>query len=217
LFIFFLFPGLQAQILEKEANMSLGVQMGNEVILVDIEAKDAGDLWEDYFKDRYDEKVKKNRKADEYYVTGVRINSIFSVSNIDVYTKFEERGSNTVMTFWVDLGMSFVNSEDYPTEYKGVIDLMEDFRIHARTWAVNEELEDAEGVLEDYKKDLDKLEKNNAKLHERIADYEQKIVEAKADIEQNLIEQEETRMSIDRQVQVLKEIQMRMESIKQQK
>jgi CII-binding regulator of phage lambda lysogenization HflD len=215
-FLFFNFP-LDAQILEKESNMSLGVQRGNEMILIDIEDKEAADLWEEYFEDRYDGKVKRNRKADEYYVTGVRINSIFSVANIDVYTKFEERGSNTMMTLWVDLGMSFVNSTDYASEYQGVIDLMEDFRIYARTYAVNKEYEEAEEVLEDLKKDLDKLEKQNGKLHEKIDDYEQKILEAKADIEQNLLDQEGKKLSIDQQIEVLKQIQIKQEDIKKMK
>lgn len=209
--------GLNAQIIEKEANMSLGVQMSNQVMLDDINDNDAADLWEDYFEGRYDGKVKRNRKADEYYVTGVRINSIFTVSNIDVYVKFEERGSNTQMTLWVDLGMAFVNSVEYPTEYKGVVDLLEDFRIYARTYAVNEELENAEDDLESLKKDLDQLESKNAKLHEKIDDYQQKIIDAKAEIEQNLLDQDEKRQAIDRQIEVLKEIQVRLESIKKQK
>lgn len=205
---------LDAQILEKDSNMSLGVQRGNEVILTDIEDKEAADLWEDYFEDRYDGKVKRNRKADEYYITGVRINSIFSVSNIDVYTKFEERGSNTMMTLWVDLGMSFVNSTDYTTEYQGVIDLMEDFRIYARTYVVNKEYEEAEKELEGMKKDLDKLEKQNGRLHKKVDDYQQKILEAKADIEQNLVDQDEMKLSIDRQIEVLKQIQVKQANIK---
>jgi len=206
--------GLSAQILEKESNMSLGVQTGNEVILTEIEAKDAAKLWGTYFKDEYDEKVKRNRKADEYYTTGARINSIFSVSKIDVYSKFEERGSNTVMTLWIDLGMAFVNAADYPTEYQGVLDLMEDFRVFARKFVVNEEFEAAEKELDKMKKDLDKLEKKNGRLHEKVADYETKIVDTKSEIEQNLIDQEENRISIDQQIEMLKQIQIRLESIK---
>lgn len=214
---FFIFSTpVKAQILEKDSNMSLGVQTGNEVILTEIEDKDAAKLWKAYFEDRFDGKVKRNRKADEYYVTGVRINSIFSVSNIDVYTKFEERGSNTLMTLWVDLGMSFVNSADYPTEYQGTIALLEDFRIYARTYAVNKEYEAAEKVLEDLKKNLDKLEKQNGRLHKKIDDYQEKILEARADIEQNLVDQDEMKLSIDRQIEVLKQIQVKQNEIKKE-
>jgi hypothetical protein len=207
---------LMGQIIEKEANMSLGVQVGNEVILDDIDPKDAIDVWEDYFKDLYDEKVKRNRKADEYYSTGVRINSIFTVSKIDVYSKFEGYRDGTRMTMWVDLGMAFVNSEDYPTEYNGVVNLLEDFRVHAKTVVITNEYDEAEKNLDKMKKDLDKLEKTNSKLHDKIADYEQKIIEAENDIKQNLIEQDDKRIEIDKQIDLLKEIQIRLENIKKQ-
>lgn len=207
---------INAQILEKESNMSLGVQTGNEVILDDISAKVAANLWEDYFKDKYREKVKRNKKANEYYTTGVRINRIYSVSNIDIYSKFDERGSSCVMSLWVDLGMAFVNSAEYNTEYKAIVEMMEDFRVFARTYVVQEEYDNAEKTLEKMKKDLDKLEKQNGKLHDKIASYEEKILEAKDNISLNEVEQEDQKISIDRQIEVLKEIQTRLSSIKKQ-
>jgi hypothetical protein len=207
---------LFGQIIEKESKMSLGVQVGNEVILDDVDPKDAVDIWEEYFKDLYDEKVKRNKKADEYYTTGVRINSIFTVSKIDVYSKFEGYRNGTRMIIWVDLGMAFVNSADYPSEYNGVVKLLEDFRIHAKSVVVTNEYDEAEKNLDKLKKDLDKLEKNNSKLHDKISDYEQKIVEAENDIKQNLIEQDDKRIEIDKQIDLLKEIQIRLENIRKQ-
>ena len=203
---------LRAQIIEKESNMSLGVQTGNQLILDDVSVKDAEKLWEDFFKEYG--KVKRNRKADEYFSTGVRVNRIFTVSNIDVYAKFEERGSSSVMTLWVDLGMAFVNSKDYPTEYKGVVDLMDEFRIYARTYVVKAEYEDAEKALENLKKDLNKLVKQKGDLEDDIAKYEQKIREAKDDIIKNMQDQESQKMAIDKQIEVLKQVQDRLEAIR---
>ena len=211
--LIFLFSGtISAQILEKDSNMSLGVQTGNEMILDDVQVKVAEDLWEDFFKEYG--KVKKNKKANEWYTTGVRINRIFSVSNIDVYVRFDERGSSSVMTMWVDLGMAFVNSKEYATEYKGVIDMMEEFRIYARTYVVEKEYKEAEKELENMKKELNKLEKKNGDLHDDITKYEEKIREAKDAIVTNLQDQETQKKSIDKQIDVLKQVQVRLESIR---
>jgi hypothetical protein len=192
--------------------MSLGVQTGQEMVLEDISPKDAYDLWKDFFKEYG--KVKRNKKAKEYYSTGVKIHQIYIRSNIDVYTKFEERGSNTTMTLWVDLGMAFVNAKDFPKEYQGTIELMDDFRISVKKHVINEELKDQEDALEKIKKSLAKLERENEKLHDKIVDYEQKIVEAREDIEKNLVDQDQKRMEIDAQLEVLKAIQERLKNIK---
>lgn len=200
------------QILETEANMSLGVQSANEIILDDIDPGDAYKLWKEYFK-KFG-KIKRNKKANEYYSTGVRINKIFTASNIDVYTRFEERGSSTTMTMWVDLGMAFVNSKVYPTEYKAVVDMMDEFRVEANIFTIQKELDAAEKGMDKMKKDLVKLEKSNIKLHDKIASYEDKIYEAKNEISENLVSQDDKKIEIDRQLDVLKTIQQRMKNIK---
>lgn len=203
---------MYSQVLETESNMSLGVQVSNEVILDDISPKEALKLWKDYFKEYG--KLKRNKKANEYYSTGVKINRIFTATKIDFYTRFEDRGSSTTMTAWVDLGMAFVNSAEYPNEYKAVVQILEEFRILAREYVVGEELKVAEKDLDSMKKDLTKLEKENVKLHEKIDDYEQKILEAKSNISDNRFSQDEKRVEIERQVETLKEIQIRLESIR---
>jgi len=200
------------QILERESKMSLGVQTSNEVVLNDISPKDALKLWKEYFKEYG--KIKRNKKADEYYSTGVRINRIYNVSNIDVYVRFEEKGSNSIMLLWVDLGMAFVNSKDYPMENRGVLDLIDKFRISTKKYVIQEEADIEETALNKMKKDLIRLEKNNVKLHDAIIKYEEKIVLAKDDIITNVANQDEKRIEIDRQLDLLKEIQIRLESIK---
>jgi hypothetical protein len=213
-FFFFFMTSFFAfgQIYETESNMSLGVQSANEVILDDIQPNEAYKLWKDYFK-KYG-KIKRNKKANEYYSTGVRINKIFTASNIDVYTRFEERGSSTMMTMWVDLGMSFINSKGYPTEYKAVVEMLDDFRVEANLYMVQKDLDAAEKELGMMKKDLVKLEKINIKLHDKIDNYENKIVDTKKDINQNLVGQEDKKIEIDRQLETLKMIQKRMKQIK---
>lgn len=209
---FILSSSIKAQVMETESNMSLGVQVANEVVLEDISPKEAFKLWKDYFKEYG--KIKRNKKANEYYSTGVKINRIFSASKIDFYTRFEERGSSTTMTAWVDLGMAFVNSEEYPSEYKAVVQMLEEFRIIAREFVVGEELKLAEKDLDKMKKELAKLEKDKVNLHQKIEDYMERIRNAENQIVDNRISQDEKRKDIERQLDILKEIQIRLKSIR---
>jgi len=205
---------INGQILEREANMSLGVQPASQVQLDDISPNDALKLWKTYFKEYG--KIKRNKKADEYYSTGVKVNRIYDISKIDVYTRFEERGNSTMMTIWVDLGMAFVNSREYASEYRGLVEILEEFKIQTKEYIVGKELKEAEKGLVVYEKRLEKLEKSKLKLHEKIADYHEKIIKAEEDVEENREEQIKSKLDIDRQIEVLKEIQNRFESIQKE-
>jgi len=186
----------------------------NENADPDVSPKEALKLWKDYFKEYG--KLKRNKKAKEYYSTGVKINQIYEVSKIDVFNRFEERGNSTIMTIWVDLGMAFVTSSDYPSEYRGVVQVLEEFSLQTKEYVVGKEMKDAEEDLVKFEKKLEKLEKSNLKLHEKISDYHEKIVEAEGNIEENKKEKLKTKMDIDNQISVLKEIQFKLESIRKE-
>lgn len=202
---------VSAQIKEGQNNMSLGVQNSLETILDDVTASDAVKLWTEHMKQFGS--VKKNKKADEYYITGIKINQISLGSNIDVYARFVERGSSCTMIVWTDLGTAFVNSKDHPKEMAGFIAFLEDFKLKARKFAVQKELDMADKELKKLQKEQDGLFKANQKFHEDIKKAEEKIAKAKEDIKINLKDQEAKKLEIDKQMEFLKSVQKKMEAL----
>jgi len=209
--VFFSLPFVSGQITEGQNNMSLGVQNSLETVLEGVTVNEAVKLWTDHMKQFGS--VKRNKKADEYYITGIKINQISLGSNLDVYARFAERGSNCTMILWTDLGTAFINSKDHPKEFDGLKSFLEDFKIDAKRFAVQKELELAEKEMKKLQKEQDGLFKENQKLHEDIKKAEERIIKAKDDIKINLKDQEAKKMEIDKQMEFLKAIQKRMESL----
>jgi len=207
----FSMPIVYAQITEGQNNMSLGVQNSLETVLDDVLAGDAVKLWTDHMKQFGS--VKKNKKADEYYITGVKINQISLGSNVDVYARFVERGSSCTMIVWTDLGTAFVNSKDHPKEFAGFKAFLDEFKLKAKKHSVQKEIELADKDLKKLQKEQDGLFKDNQKLHEDIKKAEDKIAKAKEDIKTNLKDQEAKKMELDKQLEFLKSIQKKLEAL----
>lgn len=198
------------QIEEKKINISLGVQPCLSTTISDIEKSDVEKLWKKYFKQYA--KVKKNRKAKEYYSTAVRLNSI-APKEIDVYAKFEEFATGVDINLCYDLGDGFVNKKETPNEYEGAKDFTNEFRIHVKSYVLEEKLEQQEELLKDLKDDLKDAKKDNKKLHDKIDNYTKKIQEIEKKIDSNLLEQEDFEKKIEEQLMKVKEAQDNLRNV----
>ncbi len=192
------------QIEEKKVNISLGVQPCLSTTITDIKQKDVEKLWKKYFKEYA--KVKRNKKAKEYYSTAVRLNSI-TPSEIDVYAKFEEFATGVDIHLCYDLGNGFINKQETPNEYDGAKDFTNQFRIYAKTFVLEEKLEEQEEILKDLQKDLKSSKKENKKFHDKIDDYTKKIQELEKKIETNVLEQQDFEKKIEEQLLKVQEAQ----------
>ena len=124
---------------------------------------------------------------------------INGTKTVDLYTRIDEgKGQATVYT-WVDLGGAFANPQDHAQASDGSRTFMNDFWIYGRKIAVSNELASEEKVQKDLEKDLSKLEGKNQDLHEEIEKLKEKIRQAEADIEQNLRDQDDKKVSIAQQ------------------
>lgn len=203
---------MEAQsITETEQTMSYGSQNG---FSVDIEGIDL-DLTEKVFKNYIKDygKVKKNKKAKEYYAEAIKIPLINGSEDLAFYIKFDERVNMTSATIWADLGDGFVNSNDNPKEAAGLETFLGDFYVQARRAAIEEEMEEQEKEMKNLSKDLEKLEKKNQNFHDDIADAKKKIEEAEANIEQNLKDQDDQRVLIAKQKEKLDQIIDRLNNV----
>ncbi|HPK09436.1 MAG TPA: hypothetical protein P5235_02880 [Saprospiraceae bacterium] len=196
---------------EENLMMSLGSQNSFRVTIEGADKDMVEDKWEDYLKEFG--KVKKNKKAKELYMLDSTIPLINGSSPIDVYSKVEERKGQSSLYVVVDMKGSFLNSDVYPKESENLRQVLFDFWVKVRKEVVSKELKDVEKTLEKSQKDLKKLEDKNKDLHEDIANYNEKIRKAELDIESNLKEQDDKRVEIEKNQEIVNGVVEKLNNI----
>lgn len=215
----FLIGQLDAQaVFEEDMNMSLGTK---NALYVDVEGADkkiAEKAIENLLKEYG--KVKKNRKAKEYYAEGITIPAIGGAQPLDIFVKIDEMKSQSRLYMWVYDGSTFINSIDDADQVDGAESILKDFFVKARRLAIQKEVDHEEDNLKDREKELKKLEDKNKNLHKDIAKWEKeiedrkrKIEQAKVDIEQNLVDQDEKAVEITEQKDVVRSTVEKMNNV----
>jgi len=200
-FIFTLLFGIgflsaQAQVQEVSYEMSLGEQ---NAFMMDHEGADdklVADVIEKILKEYG--KIKRNRKAGEWYCDDCTIHAI-SDESIQLYFKVEERRDMSTSYLFFDDNMQFINSDNAPEKAAAVREIAMEIYFEVKRELVRKLIEDMEDVLKDFEKDLSKLVKKNSDLHEDIEEYKDKIRKAEKDIEENLGAQQDKNMEIEKQ------------------
>lgn len=185
-----------SQVTERQSNISLGMQPCLSANVKDIKTKDVEKLWKDYF-DKFG-KLKYNKKAKEYYGTGVRINRVRSGDAVDVFAKFDEFADGTRIDISFDLANGFLNKKDYPSDFQGGVDFVEGFVVFVEKYKVEQRLKEEEKTLEKLNDKLKDAVKDNKNLKEKIISYEEKINKAEQDIKEN----EQLQVDLEKQIQV---------------
>lgn len=211
LFSLFITSQTYSQIIQKQVNISLGVQPCLSYEVMEIDNNETAKLWKKFFKDYG--KVKKNRKAKEYYSTGVRVGRIKSGDPVDVYAKFVEFENGVEIVLCFDLGTEFLNNKTTPNEYEGAEELIQEFVVYVKKYVVGEKLKKEEGNLKDLEGNMKTTRKKNKKLHDKIDNYRENIVKAEDAIKENVLLQEELKVKIQDQASKLKEVQREMDNI----
>ncbi len=205
-------------VFEEDMNMSLGTQ---NALYIDVEGADKK-IAEKAIQDLLKEygKVKKNRKAKEYYAEDITIPAIAGSQPIDVYVKVDEMNNQSRLYLWVYDGSSFISSVNHGDEIDGAESIMKDYFVKARRDAIKKEVDSEEDVLKDREKELKKLESKNESLHKDIAKWEKeiedrkrKIEQAKVDIEENLVNQDDKAIEITEQKNVVRQTVEKMNNV----
>lgn len=209
IFCFFSLSGF-SQITELEKSMSVGLYNSLVLELPDTKRKFAENIWKNYLK-QYDGKTKKNKKAKEYFTDNATLPGIGS--EIDVFSNVAEQGDATEVTIWVDLGEDYLNSYSHPERYVEAEKFLMRFALEVTREKIRIELEEEEKRLTKLKKSLKKLERANSNYHRDIRNAEEKITKAKSNIEKNEIEQEQTKSSIELQLEAVEKIKKRLSNL----
>jgi len=196
---------------EGKMSMSLGSQTGYTVDIDGADEKITENVFKKFMKDYG--KVKKNKKAGEYYGEAMKLPMVAGSDEVNLYVKFDERVDLTTVTAWVDLGGAFVNGDEHPKEAQGMESFLSELYVEVKKAAIEAEMKDAEKELKKMDKSLSKLEDKNKGYHKDIEKAKEKIEQAEKNIEQNLKDQEDARVMIAKQKEVVEEIIGRLNSV----
>lgn len=196
---------LNAQdVFEKKVSMSLGSQNAYYIDVPGADKKMMLKAFEEMTKSYG--KAKENKKAREYFMTQTRMAAINGSSPVDVYTKIEEGKGQSTFYLFVDMGGSFVNTEDNPTQSQVVKQFMEDYYVDVRKRVVSEELRLEEKKQADLEKDLRKLKEKKEDYLAEIEKSKQRIIDMEKNIEKNTVDQGTKEKEIETQKGTLKKV-----------
>lgn len=199
----FLFFALDAQIKEGTYDLSLGEQYGFMTDYPKAEKKMVEKAMEEVFEDYG--KIKRNRKANEWYCTQCEI-SLISSSPLDMYYRIEEGRDLVTSYVYFDTGQNFISSANDGVAADRIRNMLMDVYYEVQRMMIRKEIEEMEKTLGDYEKDLSKLVKKNEDLHNDIEDYKERIRKAEKDIEENLNDQQDKNMEIEQQRKLIQKV-----------
>ena len=196
--IFFFINTLQAQIVEAEKVMTTG---SNNALILEIpnsDSKIVEKVWKSYAKS-FNSKVKKIKKSEDQLTISPNISGFSSSGLQNIYVRFEESGDNVVFYSWFELEDQFLDSYSNPNEFDEAQKVLLNFCLEVAKEYTIMELDEEEKNLKKMNIDLKKLGKEKENYEKAIVDYEQKILDAKANIENNILEQSRMNETIEAQ------------------
>ncbi len=215
--IFLAFAGTasaQLEAYDKDVTMSLGSQPAIVLDMNEISSRDAEEYWQDFVKEYV--KLKRNRRADEYYAKGISI-PLVSDRKLDIYSKIEDLKGSSRLYLWIDNGGAFVSASEDPKTLKAAKNLVNDFAVEAEKLHVEELLKAEDKNLATLEKDLKGLEKDKESYENDIEDAKEKIAKAEKNIEENAVAHEEKAIEIDTQKNLIIRMKERLASVGKKK
>jgi hypothetical protein len=196
---------------ENERTMSKGSKPGFSMTIDGMETKEVERLWLDYLK--YSKaKTKKDRKTNEVFSDDASLPAINS-NLMDLYATFTERNKQTEMVVWVDLGGAFLARRQHPEKIDAFYQWLNEFGRRIRVRKVEIEQEAEELIFKDQKKEFDKLVKEEERLKKEISDAEQRINQARKELDINAANQNNRRQEMERQQIKIQEIEARKKRV----
>ncbi|TXF88582.1 hypothetical protein FUA23_14030 [Neolewinella aurantiaca] len=153
---------------------------------LDADYEEVADVWEDFWKDRYDvdfDKLNKNRSSISYEAEQAVV-PIISQKNADLYAKFGGTTESARVSFAIAYTANDVVTEEaHPKQYEAARAIMLEFRTFFYTQYFDEKLEKAREDLDDIRDDSSDASKDAEKARSKIEKYESKIEKYQEKIE----------------------------------
>jgi len=200
-----------AQVIQQDRLMSLGTHPALVLEIKNADVKTVESVWKSFFGNFG--RDKKNRKADEYYITDAEIGPLRYSRAVDLYATISGSGPNVTVVTWIDMKGGFISAADYPEQYREAVKLLQDFDLNVRKTVIEEELKENEKLLSRLDNDLKKLIRQNESLHKTIEDAKAKIAKAEEEIVVNLADQDTKKKEIEVQQKTVQEIVQKLKNL----
>lgn len=151
-----------------------------------LEYKDLSKQWTSFLKD-HEAKVRSNKEA----VDGDNA-KFLSLSNdtVDVYSKIIKGDDNQLLVVAFQTKDGFLSENNQPVNFQAAEKIVKDFAVSVKKNQLAEKIKKAQGVLDDYTKEVNSLIKknesmsgDNEKMKKQIADNEKQIKENESKLE----------------------------------
>lgn len=210
--IFFLSFSLNGQIVESEMAMCNGANNALTLEIPNADDKIVEKVWKSYAKS-FDGKVKKVKKADEHITASPTLAGFSSAGLKNIYVRCEQQGADVAFHTWFELEDQYVNSYNNPDEFDEAQKVLLNFGLEVAKEYTIMELDNEEKTLKKMNGDLKKLMKEKENYEKAISDYEQKIIEAQANIENNVVEQERMNDTIEAQHEAIEVVKKKLANL----
>lgn len=197
------------QISEEVKSMSAGL---NPALVLEIPNSDANfvaKLWKKYIKP-YGGKTKKTGRNGQWFTDDADIVAIGGSNSIDIYASSNGAGDAVYLSMWIDLGGAYLSSDTHPEQYTEGEKFLMRFALFVAKENTKLELEKEEQNLKKLGTALKRLERDNERYHREIELAKERIRKAEANIDANVIEQDNTRSAIELQQEVIGEVKKRL-------
>lgn len=195
------------EISESKETMKKGTFNAIVVELLNAEDKVALKVWKSFIKG-YGAKAKKIKRTKDYLASGAIIGGLNNSENVDVYARVKERGDDSELIVWIEMGGFYVSSGSFPSDYTVAVKMLEEYVIEVAKELVNIDIEKEEKKMKKLEKEMTKLKKKNDGYHKEIEKAKKAILKAERNIEENVQQQAEQASVIESQqkaLQMLKE------------
>ena len=197
------------EISESKETMKQGTFNAIVVELPNADDKVALKVWKSFIKG-YGAKAKKIKRSKEYLASGAIIGGVNNSENVDVFSRVEEKGDDSELIVWIQMGEFYVSSGSFPSDYTAASKMLEEYIIEVAKELVNIEIEDEEKKMKKLEKEMTKLKRKNESYHKDIEKAKEAISKAERNIEDNDRKQKEQTSVIESQQKILQELKEKL-------
>jgi hypothetical protein len=204
---------IMAQVREQAKGMSMGTRNALVIEIPGVDDKLAETVWKDYTRDFYNSKTKWDRKKNEWVTADADIVSLGMGNDVSLYATIEEKKDNVIFSLWVDLGNSFVTSEDMPERYEEAEKLVMRYALELAQAKIKADIKEEEKNLEKMEDDLKKLLAAQERYEREIEKAKEAIKKAEENIVANKKDQVDQKDKIKEQQKLIEQIRKKLNDL----
>jgi septal ring factor EnvC (AmiA/AmiB activator) len=195
----------QQNVTETEKVMSFGSRPCFRIDFPGATTAILEEEWKDWALKNHSAKLKK--KGGELYATELK--SKQTGEEYAVYSTIEKTSGGAALNVWFDLGASFLNSRDNPSQAEDAKKALQQFYYDIRHVTYDEDIKKEEQKLKLLEDENATMEKNALALQKSIDEYKAKIKKAEDSIAQLSKNQEASLLNIENQRKRIEEMKKR--------